>query len=101
MQQLEIVSGFSELKDLLIRTYKISRNRELVKLYFSTKENALLMHDFDDHKKELSLCSNLKEGSIRKTLAPRAYRLVAESLNHVSPTDFLNCEFQLNGFFIS
>lgn len=35
MKQTELVSGFSELKDLLIRTYRMQEDRQGVKLYFS------------------------------------------------------------------
>jgi hypothetical protein len=31
MQQTDSVTGFSELKDLLIRTYQIKRSREFVR----------------------------------------------------------------------
>jgi len=46
MQQRELISGFSELKDLLIRTYKFEKEREFVRLYFSEYKNELLMHDY-------------------------------------------------------
>ena len=101
MQQREFVSGFSDLKDLLIRTYKIDRSREFVRLCFSKKDNSLLMHDYDDHKKMLVLCSNLKEENIQEGLPLNARRLVSESLKHFSPAEFLIKEFQLNGFFRS
>ena len=82
MQQREIVSGFSDLKDLLIRTYKINRDRELVKLCFTEKDNELLMHDYDDHKKVICLCSNIKNRLIRNILAPKASLLVKESFTN-------------------
>lgn len=99
MQQRELVSGFSELKDLLIRTYKIDRNRELVRLYFSEKDNELLMHDYDDHKKSFALSRSMNNKEISHGLTANALRLVKESLNRVSPADFLIEQFQLNGFF--
>ncbi len=99
MQQRELVSGFSELKDLLIRTYKIERNREFVKLYFSEKDNELLMHDYDDHKNSVALSRNMNDEDISHGLTANAHRLVRESLNHASPAGFLIEEFQLNGFF--
>lgn len=49
MQQQQLISGFSELKDLLIRTYNIEKDREFVRLYFSECDNQLLMYDYDDH----------------------------------------------------
>ena len=101
MQQRELVSGFSELKDLLIRTYQIERGRELVKLYFSEEDNKLLMHDYDNHKKVIRLCLNLERKNIWNGLTGNAHRLVNESLKHASPSEFLIQEFQLNGFFRS
>lgn len=99
MQQRELVSGFSDLKDLLIRTYNIEKERELVRLYFSESKNELLMHDYDDHKKAIRLCLNLKRKLIMERLTVNAQRLVQESLKHTSPAEFLINEFQLNGFF--
>ena len=99
MQQLEFVSGFSELKDMLIRTYKLDRSRNLIKLYFSEKENSLFVHDYDDHKKAIKICNNIESKELAKDLPPKALLLVIESLMHDSPTEFLIKEFQLNGFF--
>ncbi len=101
MQQRELVSGFSELKDLLIRTYKINRRREFVRLYFSIANNELLMHDYDDHKKALSLCSDIEQKKIREGLMSKSHRLAKESLKHPSPAEFLNNESKLYGFFRS
>lgn len=99
MQQRELISGFSELKDLLIRTYNIKKDREFVRLYFSESKNELLMHDYDEHERVISLCFNLELKIIRERLGVSAYRLVQESLKHTSPALFLIKEFQLNGFF--
>lgn len=99
MQQRELVSGFSDLKNILIRTYKIDRDRELVKLYFTERDSELLMHDYDDHKKVICLCTNLKNKFIRNDLVSKARLLVEESLMQANPAQFLNLEFQLNGFF--
>ena len=99
MQQRELVSGFSELKEILIRTFQIEGDRAFVKLYFSENDNALLMHDYDDHKKVIELCFNLELKNIRDGLTANAHRLVNESLKHSSPSEFLIKEFQLNGFF--
>ena len=99
MEQREIISGFSELKDLLIRTYHIKKERELIKLYFSEINNTLLMHDNSDHKNAIVLSKNLKSKQALSGLPYMAHRLVLESLKHVSPSEFLNKEFQLNGFF--
>ncbi len=82
MQQREIVSGFSELKDLLIRTYRIERSREFVKLYFSENDKILFMHDYDDHGKKIALSFDLELKHVWDGLAASAHRLVNESLNH-------------------
>ena len=101
MQQRELVSGFSDLKDLLIRTYKIVKEREFLKLYFTEVNNELLMHDFNDHKREISICSDVKNKVIKIALSPTAKLLVKESLLHSDPVKFLNDEFKLYGFFRS
>ena len=99
MQQRELVFGFSKLKDLLIRMYKIDRDRSLVKLYFSEKDDVLLMHDYDDHKKYLALSLSISNKDIRTGLTGDSYNLVEESLRQPNPTEFLNIGFKLNGFF--
>ena len=101
MQQREMVSGFSELKDLLIRTCKIERGRDLVKLYFSESRNTLVMHDYDDHKKEICICIDLDLKVVWEGIAGNAQFLVSESLNQASPAVFLNDGFKLYGFFRS
>lgn len=77
------------------------QQREFVRLYFSECKNELLMHDFNDHNKIVSLCIDLKKKNILNSLTMNAYRLVDESLRHISPSEFLIKEFQLNGFFRS
>ena len=101
MQERVLISGFSELKDLLIKTFQIERNTEFVRLYFSQKNNELLMHDYDDHKKAINLSFNLKKGDIKTMLTINAHRVVKESLKHKSPAEFLNNGFKLSGFFRS
>jgi hypothetical protein len=99
MEQRETVSGFSELKDLLIRTYQIEKSREFVRLFFSESDGALIMHDFDDHNKTIHLCFDIKKRSIQKNLTNNAKQLVIESLDQPSPSQYLIDEFQLYGFF--
>jgi hypothetical protein len=99
MQQRETIFGFSELKDLLIRTYRIQRSRESIRLFFSEDKNVLLLHDYDDHKKTIHLSFDIKGKSVRETLAPYAKKLVEESLEQPSPSKYLIDEFQLYGFF--
>ena len=99
MKQIEIVSGFSELKGLLIRTYKIERSSELIKLYFTLQDQQLYMHDYDDHKKAVLLAKDIDFKDISDQLAFKAQRLVAEAIDNPNPAEFLNMEFKLSGFF--
>ena len=99
MQQREFMSGFSDLKGLLIRTYKIDKEKEFVKLYFTKKDNELLMHDFSNHNRTIGLCSDIKNKFITVTISPTAKLLVKESLIHIDPAKFLNEQFKLYGFF--
>ena len=101
MQQREIVSGYSELKDLLIRTYKIERSRELVKLYFTENDNRLLMHDYDNHKNSVEISKKINAKLISSQLSYYAFRLALEALKNQSPSEYLNSGFKLNGFFRS
>ena len=102
MQQRELVSGFSDLKDLLIRTYKIDRDRSLVMLYFTEADDQLLMHDYDDHNKVITICSNLKNKFIKRDVfTVRAIFVVENALDQDDPSVFLNSSFKLNGFFRS
>ncbi len=101
MQQREFVSGFSELKDLLIRTYRIERSRDLVKLYFSDTGDELLMHDYDIHDNVISLSSNIQRKAVWEGLTGSAQLVVIESLSQTSPSRFLNDGFKLYGFFRS
>ncbi len=101
MQQLNSVTGFSELKDLLIRTYKIEKDRELIKLYFAEYKNELFMHDYSNHKNLICLCRNTKTKTPSKKLPPKAYEIVLQALNQVKPAEFLIEGFRLYGFFRS
>ena len=100
MKQLDKISGFTELKDMLIRTYLINRSHDLVKLFFSERKNALYVHDYDDHSKALRICNNIELEYIPHGLPPNVFRLANESLKHASPAEFLINEFKLSGFFI-
>jgi hypothetical protein len=99
MQQLDSVTGFSELKDILIRTYRIERSREFIKLYFSEIENMLLMHDYDDHSKVIYICLNTKKKKAQQHLTSKAKLVVENSLDQLHPSKYLNDQFQLYGFF--
>ena len=99
MDQLEIVLGYSELKELIIRKYKIDKNRELVKLYFTAEDNKLVIHDYHDHKKAITLVQNIKRRQLSIFSGHNGRRLVQQSLNYADPVKFLNDEFRLSGFF--
>lgn len=101
MQQRELVASYSELKDLLIRTYKINRDREFIRLYFSEKDNELLMHDYGEHQKALTLSRDIVNKQVRDGLKTNSLNLVKESLLQPKPSEFLNNGFNLNGFFRS
>lgn len=101
MQQRELVAGFSELKDLLIRTYKINRDREFIRLYFSEKDNQLLMHDYEEHQQALTLSRDIINKQIRDGLSANSHNLIKESLLRPKPSEFWNIGFKLNGFFRS
>lgn len=99
MQQRELVSGFSELKFILINTYKIDQSPELVKLYFTEIEGSLLMHDYNDHNKVIHLSFNFKKKEVSRGVTGKALKVVKESFNHKVPSNYLNLNFQLYGFF--
>lgn len=99
MEQMEIISGFSELKDLLIRMHHMKKDREFIRLYFSETNNMLLMHDYSDHKNAIVLCKSLMLKQVSGELTYVAHRLVLESLKHASPSEFLINNYQLYGFF--
>lgn len=96
MHQRELVSGFSDLKDTLIRTYKIERPRNQIRLYFTFLNNELWMHDYADHEKKILLLKNelnhLPEDSW-------GWKLINDSIKSKEPHALLNTLFQLHGFF--
>lgn len=91
----------SDLKKLLIRTYKLEKSAEFIKLHFSVNDNELLMHDYDDHRKTLTLVRKIDTKKIRLGLTTNSHNLIKESLYHSKPAEFLNMGFKLNGFFRS
>jgi hypothetical protein len=99
MQHIDSVAGFSDLKDLLIRTHKIEKGRELIKLYFTESDDRLYMHDYNDHKKMITLCKSIREKELSNSLSRRSERLIREALNHRSPSQYLIMNFNLYGFF--
>jgi hypothetical protein len=99
MQTASAVSGFSELKGLLIRTYKIEKPPMEVRLHFSQTENLLLMHDYDDHKKVIVLSDNTKGKNLSDFLTGNARKLCFDAVRTQSPAAHLNAGFLLYGYF--
>lgn len=95
MQQLEIVSGFSDLKSILIRTYNIEKSRQRVRLWFSESDNRLSMHDYYEHKNSVLLSLD-GEPMITEYFGRK---LVVEALRWPDPVAFLNEEFRANGYY--
>jgi hypothetical protein len=99
MQYTTYVSGFSVLKDLLIQKHGIDRGREKIRLYFSVFEDSLIMHDYSDHQKTLTISLDLSQKDIAPFLKGSARLLCEEALKHEEPDKFLNEGFTLYGFF--
>lgn len=59
------------------------------------------MHDFDDHKKIVSLSRNIATNQVSDLLTHNSFLLVKESLEKENSSEFLINEFKLNGFFKS
>ncbi len=101
MQTASAVSGFSGLKEILIRTYKIDRPPIEVRLHFSQTENLLLMHDYDDHGKMIVISNNPKRKAFSDFLTGNARLLCVEALETEFPAADLNSRFLLYGYFRS
>ncbi|MBC7740717.1 MAG: hypothetical protein H7061_00870 [Bdellovibrionaceae bacterium] len=99
MDQIKVVGGFSDLKGLLIQTYKITRDRDEIKLFFSVSAGELFMHNYDDHKQAVSLSKDITAGDLAENLPYRCKELLFESLRNESPSQYLNEQFVLHGFF--
>lgn len=98
MQQAQVVSGFSELKDLLIRTFQIERPREKIRLYFTDKDDQLLMHDYHDQK-FIIVIKSIRQIDLIEDLSEKSRLLCLEALMHLQPAHYLNEGFLLYGFF--
>lgn len=96
MQQKDIVSGFSDLKDILIRTYKIERPRNQIRLHFTFSNEELWMHDYDDHWKKVVVA---KDGRNRVPENSRGWKLIRTAIKYKNPHTLLNELFQSHGFF--
>ena len=101
MQTRQFISGFSDLKNLLIKTYKIEKESDQIKLYFSESENNLILHDYDNHARTIVLVFDVRRKRIEKWLSRSAHLIVERSLMNKAPAKYLNEGFQLYGFFKS
>ena len=99
MQTMSAVSGFTELKDLLIRTYNIDRPKEEIRLWFTVLEDLLIMHDYQDHQKSIVLINSIQAKAFKKLKLNHATELLEEALETNKPDVFLNDGFLLHGFF--
>ncbi len=100
MQSTEIMSGFSDLKDILISTYKIELSKNKLRLYFSLHNGELFMHDHQNHARQITLSPDIRKKFVGPLHGKKpAQRLVKHSLEQENPADFLNDLFLLNGFF--
>lgn len=100
MQNRQIMSGFSELKDLLIKKYKINENRKSIRLHFRMMAGELYLHNYRRHEQKIQIAS-IVNGLITNNLTERSFArdLVELALKEIMPASFLNRNFQLNGFF--
>ncbi len=99
MQQTEFIVGFSELKDLLIETYKIDLPRDQIRLFFAEIDNTLLLHDYLNHKRSVLLSSNIhqkRSPNVRKKIA---LKIIFLALDSADPALFLNESYLLYGYF--
>ena len=94
-----MVSGFSELKDHLIESFKILRPRETIRLYFTENRNRLLMHDYHNHQYAVAIINNIQLQRLNDALGGNAKAICFEALQSSNPVSYLNSEFLLYGFF--
>jgi hypothetical protein len=71
----------------------------LERSFYARTRDGIRMHDYDDHSKTIHLCFDIKKKIIQKTLTKKAKKLVAESLEQQSPSQYLIEKFKLCGFF--
>ena len=100
MEQRQIVSGFSELKDLLVQKYNIIESRERIGLYFTMSDGALILHHYKRHYQQVNL-AEFASHSINVTLKSGSFanELIELALKEERPEIFLNQQFKLHGFF--
>ncbi len=99
MHQTQIMSGFSELKDLLIERFQIERPRETIRLHFTINLDRLLVHDYSYHKNAITIVHSVRQINLNISLKGNAKLLCLEALTRPDPAQYLNEEFQLYGFF--
>ena len=99
MHQIQIISGFSELKDLLIEQFQVKRPREMIRLHFTISRDRLLVHDYNNHQNVIPIVHSALQRDLNIHLKGNAKTLCLEALTHPDPALYLNEEFQLYGFF--
>ena len=100
MQQRQLVSGFSELKDLIIRKYNITEERNKIRLHFTMDGGMLVLHNYKQHIQKIILAEVMPHRpSIRIPENSIARQLIELALKQDRPAQFLNHQFKLHGFF--
>lgn len=99
MFESEFVSGFSELKNILIRTYEIEKPKVQIKLHFTVLDNELRMHDYDDHSKVVNLSDDILGKQVIEFPERQAVEIIKMALEQGDPLDYLRDGFLLYGFF--
>lgn len=59
MRQRHLVSGFSELKNLLIQKYDIKEDRMKLRLHFTMRDGELFVHNYKLHHQQIQLTEML------------------------------------------
>ncbi len=90
MQQTHIISGFSELKDLLIEQFKVKRPREMIRLHFTISRDRLLIHDYSCHQNAITIVHSIRQKHLNTKLKGNAKILCLEALAQPYPALFLN-----------
>ena len=97
MQQKDLVVGFSDLKDILIQTYKIEKPRDQIRLYFSFVGTELRMHDYEDHEKAVTVISDA--GDIQPKPGSFGWRLINFAKKVKTPRFYSMNFFNYTAFF--
>jgi hypothetical protein len=98
MQQTTVMGGFSDLKDILIKHHNIQTPKQEIRLYFSNKENQLLLHNYHKHAQFIVLVVDSK--AVTTFESARINALIKYAVgNSTNPDRLLNDLFLSVGFF--